>query len=140
MPRLGRFLFGDWLGTESLEALSETAEAVSFGASYRDGESARHQRGIALHDDHLEVEDRIEGFSRSAVLRWRLAPRAGRVEGCSVTDGAYVLSVQASMPIERFELTTGWESRFYMQRTELPVLEVEVRAPGKLVSSYRWPR
>jgi hypothetical protein len=32
--------------------------------------------------------------------------------------------------LRRLELTTGWESLYYQQKTELPVLEIEV-GPGK---------
>lgn len=140
MPRLGRFLFGDWLRTESVEPLAEERGMTVFSASYQDREGVRHQRRISLANGELSVMDDIGGFAQRAVLRWRLAPGGWRVDGRSVTNGDHVLSIEASIPIERFELTTGWESRYYMQRTELPVLEVEVRNPGVLFSTYRWGR
>jgi len=140
MRKLGRFLFGDWLETETVEPLVDNGDAATFAAAYRDREGARHLRRIALSDAELHVEDEVRGFARNAVLRWRLAPGDWRIEGGMVTNGKHVLTVAGSMPIVRFELTVGWESRYYMQKTELPVVEVEVREPGKLVSGYLWRR
>ncbi len=138
MPRLGRFLFGDWLNTESVEALRQSSDETTIGATYRDGQGARHHRRLSLSDTRLIVEDRIENFSQKAVLRWRLMPGDWRIEGKTVTNGAHALSIEASVPIVRLELVAGWESRYYMQKTELPVLEVEVHQAGALTSEYRW--
>ena len=38
----------------------------------------------------------------------------------------------------RYQLVDGWESRYYMQKTTIPVLEVEVALPGTITSRYRW--
>jgi hypothetical protein len=46
------------------------------------------------------------------------------------------LRVTASVPLARLELTTGWESRYYLQREAVPVLEAEINQPGRLVSEY----
>lgn len=138
MPRVGRFLFGDWSRTSRVFPPRETAAGVEGGAEYRDRHGAVHRRGLVLNDECLVVRDELAGFARKAVLRWRLRPGPWRVEGHSVTNGEQVLTVESDVPVERLTLTTGWESRFYLQKTELPVLEVEVRGPGTLISSYHW--
>lgn len=138
MPRLSRFLFGDWLRTIEHEGRREAADALTYGAAYRDRQGAYHRRRVALAGDALHVQDRIEGFARKAVLRWRLEPGEWQVEGHCVRNGAHTLRVQADVPLVRFELTTGWESRYYLEKTELPVLEIEVDRPGTLMSEYRW--
>ena len=138
MPRLGRFLFGDWLKTSVLEPLREQEGQVSFGAGYSDRAGASHQRRITLDRSSLKIVDRIGGFRTKGVLRWRLAPGAWQIDGACVRNGPHVLHVQADVPLVRFELTTGWESRYYLEKTELPVLEIEVDRPGTLMSEYRW--
>jgi hypothetical protein len=65
-------------------------------------------------------------------------PDDWRMERSSVTNGRHRLSVEASVPIGRFHLVTGWESRYYMQKTEVPVLEVEIHQPGAITTEYRW--
>lgn len=138
MPRLSRFLFGDWLKTSEHEPLKADGVALNYGAAYRDRQGAYHRRRLALTTAALRVEDRIDGFARTAVLRWRLEPGDWKVDGDCVRNGAHVLRVQADVPLVRFELTTGWESRYYLEKTELPVLEIEVDRAGTLISEYRW--
>ena len=138
MPRLSRFLFGDWLKTSRLEPLREDESGICFAAGYRDGYKASHWRAICLGDSALQVADRIEGFRHKAVLRWRLEPGQWQIDGYSIHNGEHRLQVQADMPIIRFELTTGWESRYYLEKTAVPVLEVEVHQPGSIITEYRW--
>ena len=138
MPRLGRFLFGDWLKTSRVDPLViELGGRASFGAAYRDGQGAAHHRSVALDSGGVRVIDQISGFARKAVLRWRLAPDDWRIEGDSVTNGRDGLTVTASMAIARREIVEGWESRHYAEKTRLPVLEIEVNDPGTLETKYR---
>ncbi|MCM8594243.1 heparinase II/III-family protein [Accumulibacter sp.] len=139
MPRLGRFLFGDWLRTTQVEWLQELDDVTSFAAGYRDARGAFHLRRIELSDAVLRVTDEVRGFSSKAVLRWRLAPGSWKLDGQRVSDGRRTLTVRASMPIVRCELVDGWESRHYLERTVLPVLEVEVGEAGVLTTDCEWP-
>jgi hypothetical protein len=138
MPRLSRFLFGDWLKTSFIEPLMEGAQETSFAAGYRDGHRASHRRRIRLSDAHLLVEDEVANFVRKAVLRWRVAPGEWRLEGERLTNGMHVLTVEASMPIIRCVVVEGWESRHYLEKVRVPVLEIEVQQPGTLTTEYRW--
>ncbi len=138
MPRLSRFLFGDWLKTSHIEPLSEAGDTISFGVAYRDGRKASHQRNVCLSDNMLRVVDKVDGFSSKAILRWRLEPGQWRLEGSSLSNGEYTLSIQATMPIARFALTEGWESRYYLSKEKIPVLEVEVNQAGSLITEFRW--
>ncbi len=140
MPRLSRFLWGRWLETRTLTPIQETADAVSVAASYEDSRGAVHERTLELQRGCLTVRDRLGGFTSKAVLRWRLRPGAWTVDGTAVTDGHHRLEVSADVPIVRCEVVGGWESRYYMQKTAIPVLEVEVASPGTVTSAYRWTR
>lgn len=138
MPRLSRFLFGDWLRTLEVESLVEQSGSTSVGASYKDGTGSVHHRHISLSDSGLQVRDEFSGFNSKAVLRWRLQPGDWRLEEGILTNGSDRLSVTGSMPIVRFELNQGWESRYYLQKIEVPVLEVEVASAGVLTTEYHW--
>lgn len=138
MPRLGLFLFGDWLKTRERTPLKETEQAVSCGAGYADRYGAAHNRQVRLESKALVVRDEISGFERKAVLRWRLKPGRWKVEGNIAMDGRHLLSVHATVPIIRFNLIQGWESRYYLHKAAVPVLEVEVHEPGILTTEYRW--
>lgn len=138
MPRLSRFLFGNWLKTSYLEPLRECDDSTSFAAGYRDGWGAAHKRHIQLMEHCLKITDHVEGFQRKAVLRWRLEPGDWSIEGNIVTDGKHRLEIGAMIPIARLELTLGWESRYYLQKEQVPVLEVEVHQSGVLTTEYHW--
>lgn len=131
MPRLSRFLLGDWLETEE-----RGLEPSGFAAQYRHLLGWTHRRHIALSDS-LVVTDRIDGFRNSAVLRWRLLPGDWRLDGQGATLGQHRLTVTADMPIVAMSIERGWESRYYQRRTELPVLEVRFANPGTIVSEFR---
>lgn len=145
MPRISRFLLGDWLKINKLRALTQDEHSTQFGAGYRDGQGASHFRNVSLRDDRLVVLDEVSGFSNKSVLRWRLAPGDWRLqispEGPSLTlQGVKYLSlhVKADVPIVRCELVAGWESRHYLEKTPLPVLEIEVQQAGKLQTQLHW--
>ncbi|MES2319258.1 MAG: heparinase II/III-family protein [Pseudomonadota bacterium] len=138
MARWGRFLFADWLRTSFLAPLVKRADAWQVGAGYGRAPGLFHRRELALHADRLEVRDQIGGFAGKAVLRWRLAPGPWRIDGNSVSNGRHRLTVTGSAPLARFALVDGLESRYYLEKTILPVLEIEVNVACDLTSTYKW--
>jgi hypothetical protein len=138
MPRLSRFLFGEWLKTESVDELAVKSDETSFGTAYCDGYGARHRRYVQLFENRLVVRDEVSGFAEKGVLRWRLKPGRWVLDGKLLSDGRFHLSVSSSVPIARIALTSGWESRYYLQKTGVPVLEVEVHEPGVLTTECKW--
>jgi hypothetical protein len=136
MPRIGRFLFGDWLECERLEF--DGARNTS-AASYRDAFGAMHDRVVTLGEHRCIVTDTIRDFATKAVLRWRLAPHEWHLaEGCA-TGTLATICVKCTSDIVRMELTRGWESRHYGEKTELPVLEVEVDRQCTLQTTIELP-
>jgi len=145
MPRLSRFLLGDWLRTEGMQPLLEDDRSSHFAAGYRDRQGARHHRSVSLQDDALQVVDKVQGFAQKAVLRWRLMPGNWELQHssdgpCLTLSGArqLTLSVSANVSIMRYELLEGWESRHYLEKTPVPVLEVEVQQSGSLTTKVHW--
>ncbi len=132
MPRLGRFLRGAWLSARDIKFANTSETDISASAGYCDWKGACHHREVRLHLHGIEVKDRVRGFASRAVLRWRLQPGNWRLEGKSVAGEVCTLQIKASVPIVRFELVNGWESRYYYKKTSLPVLEVEVQHPGEI--------
>lgn len=140
MLRLSRFLWGRWLQTRTLTPIKETAGAVSVAASYQDYRGAVHERTLELERGSLTVRDRLSGFRSKAVLRWRLCPGDWILDGTAVSNGHHRLEVWADVPIVRQDVVGGWESRYYMQKTAIPVLEVELASPGMVTTRYQWLR
>lgn len=138
MPRLSRFLYGEWLKTSRFEPLTQTSAGQTVLAGYRDYQGASHARKLLLSNGKLRVEDEISGFSRNAVLRWRLEPGSWALRGQTLIGDGVSIEVVTSMPVVRCELVTGWESRYYGQKFELPVLEIEVAEAGRLTTDITW--
>ncbi|WP_286225655.1 heparinase II/III family protein [Polynucleobacter sp. HIN7] len=145
MPRLSRFLLGDWLKTEHLQPLQEDDQSTHFAAGYCDGYGARHRRCVSLENNALLVVDEVQGFADKAVLRWRLMP--GDWHFKSSSDGARLmlnggsllfLNISSNAPITRCELVKGWESRHYLEKTPLPILELEIQQAGTLTTQMLW--
>lgn len=130
MPLLSRFLRGAWLQTRDVEPMRQQGDLVTVGAGYCDWKGAYHHRRVRLQSDGIYVQDQVNGFSTRAVLRWRLRPGKWELAGREVRCGVYLLRCEADVPIVRYQLVEGWESRYYMKKSPLPVLEVEIGIPG----------
>ena len=134
MPRLGRFLFGAWLKADDVGAVRESENGRTVAAAgYCDAWGARHHRQIALHSDGLECIDRLDGNARKAVLRWRLAPGDWRLSGEMLTNGQISLRLSADTGLT-LRLKQAPESRYYLQREDIPVLEAETPLPATITT------
>lgn len=136
MPRLGRFLWGDWLKTLERSPIEDGGQATTFSAAYQDSHGARHERRVTLADRELSIEDTVSGFQERAVLRWRLSPGAWTMAGQTALSHHGTMMLSANAAIKRCELVQGFESRYYLQRTPCPVMELEVCEPATIVSVY----
>ncbi len=138
MARISRFLFGGWPEAKVVEPLSVEPNAHSFAVAYRDNRHCEHQRNVRLTDGTMTVVDRISGFADKAVLRWRLKPGEWRLEDNTVSCGEFSLKVTSDVKIQRITLVTGWESRYYLTKSEIPVLEIEINHAGELITRVEW--
>jgi hypothetical protein len=145
MPRLGRFLFGDWLKTSGLEDPRQEGETTKFRVGYTCRRGISHYRKLSLASSSLKVVDEVKGFKKKAELRWRLAPgewelveEGGGVKTRSQDFPGFVLSISSSEPYVRCLLKEGWESQHYLEKTPLTVLELETAVSCKLTTEIRW--
>lgn len=138
MPRLGRFLFGAWLKAKNIKPVEEVDNALKSTAAYKDYLGVSHKRSVSLSNKCLQVTDSFSGFKNKAVLRWRLQPGEWSIAENVVSNGKHNLIIEADIKIKRFEIVEGWESLFYLQKTPLPVLEVEVDKAGEIMTTYQF--
>lgn len=132
MPKLSRFLYGEWLKPEMV-SVSDENSIISCQAGYKDWQGVTHQRRISLLGKTLTVVDTCAGFSQSAVLRWRLINNDWQFKGNSIASSSASITIRSNHKPLRLELVTGYESRYYFLKTELPVLEVEFGSCNKSV-------
>ncbi|WP_180174354.1 heparinase II/III family protein [Acinetobacter sp. YH01022] len=128
MPRLSRFLFGAWLKPENLNY-----QKYQFSCGYKDNWGCKHQRNIVLKNKTILVTDHISGFQDQAVLRWRLQPGKWELNDKKICNGAISIEIKTDNEVE-IVLSSGFESRYYYQKTVLPVLEVKVKQSSTIIT------
>jgi hypothetical protein len=138
MPRLSRFLLGDWLKTTIKNALIVDDNQQNFTAGYKDKFGCTHTRSIELKPKYLTITDKLSGFRDKAIIRFRLAPANWQLTGNSLTSELCTITFSADIPIKRIKLVTGFESRYYYQESEIPVLELEVDESGTLTTEVKF--
>jgi hypothetical protein len=138
MPRLGRFLFGDWITANVEDELLETSSVVSFGAAYKNRRGCVHYRKLELFKDQLNVIDEIHGFENVAIMRWRLAPAKWMMTDHQVKNAEMTIEIIGEKQAIDISMHDGFESTHYMQKTTIPVLHVSTKKPGRIVTSFRW--
>jgi hypothetical protein len=72
MPRVGRFLFGEWLKVSSSDVRVDGAGVQHWTGSYVDYRGRFHRRTVALSDEELLIHDEIRGPFLTAQLRYNL--------------------------------------------------------------------
>lgn len=134
MPRISRFLFGHWLQTAHLSSIRNINGKLSWSAGYKDYKGAEHDREVRLTKGKVTIRDTLKGFKKRAVIRWRLAPENWQLKGYACSSEVAYLKVSANVTFQRFELAEGFESRYYMGKTSLPVLEIEVNKDAEVIT------
>ena len=138
MPRLSRFLLGNWLKSRNIKSISTEQGVQTCSVGYADYNNMCHDRSVELSDFDLRVIDKVSGFDTKAVLRWRLKQGDWQINGNVIYNGDHFLTITASVPIKRIEIVEGWESLYYFQKKVMPVLEVEIEQTGTITSIYKY--
>jgi len=134
MPRVGRFLFGDWLRAETVDQVQTAGPQLAAAAGYCDRQGAWHHRHVLLVDGNMAVTDQIGGRFREACLRWRLAPGVYEIDGFVVSGSGLLLRVEVEGATPRLRLAVAPESRYYQHKTDIPVLEIILDAPASVMT------
>jgi hypothetical protein len=137
MPRVGRFLYGDWVKTHYRSEIVSEFNVSQFEASYRDGWGALHNRHVFLSANSVVVADRVEGFRQHAIARWRLPPGEWTLQGSEVRNRFMRVMITSSTAIS-ICLTEGWASPFYGKKEKIPVIEAKVLEPCRITSVIEW--
>ncbi|WP_412971519.1 heparinase II/III-family protein [Glaciecola sp. MF2-115] len=134
MPRLSRFLLGDWLKTDVKSGLHVTPDKQTCLVGYKDRFGCAHSRSILLKNDRLVITDYVSGFQNKAVVRFRLAPAVWKLVDNKLTSELCTMTFKSDLGFNRVELKTTRESRYYYQETNIPSLELEVSEKGQIIT------
>lgn len=134
MPRLGRFLFGDWLTTNAVTLVKEETGSVTAAAGYLDARGAQHHRAIMLTNEGLMCTDTISGVFKTACLRWRLAPGDWRLVDDVLSSEHCAISIEIDGKLVRPTFGTTEESRYYLHKNKIPVASVNTNRAATIIT------
>ena len=135
IPQISRFLYGKWPRINIHNAFKTSQPYIEAG--FADWKGCFHQRKVEVDDKSIRVRDRISGFKNKAVLRWRLAPEMEwRLDKNVCRSKKASLTIATNNGLKSIRLIQGWESFYYMDRTPLLVLEVDVDKQCRSIASY----
>jgi hypothetical protein len=137
MPQISRFLFGEWLKSKNVRFFKKN-DKVAVQAGYKDYVGAQHFRKVLLRSNSILINDDVKGFQKRAILRWRLKPGKWNLDNQKIACDLFSLNVHSSVPVHRIELVKGYESLYYNQKETIPVLEIEIRQKGRIVTEINF--
>lgn len=137
MPRLGRFLLGDWLDASESETGTDAAGRPVARAAYRDRHGALHRRTITLAPGEAVVVDEVSGLSNDATIRWRLRPGEWHPIAGGVAAGGLSITIEGDFR-DAPRIVAGHESLFYREKRDVPVLVATAADAGTILTRLRW--
>lgn len=126
MPRVSRFLFGNWLDRIG-SSLEQSAQTARCGFIASTGES--HHRSVEWTGREWVILDRIDGDFEHAELRWRLADLQWRIVGNTAHSNLAKLVVEVDGLPATLKSEIVRESRFYRKASQVPAITVSVSQP-----------
>ncbi len=129
MPRVSRFLLGRWPVAENVAFEEDVrGRTAKLQAGYSDWRKAVHHRSLEINSNTIVIVDTIQGFRDSAVLRWRLNDCNWKMNGQSFRSDDLAVQIESNTPPKRVQLLRRPESRYYRNKSDIPVIEFEVPA------------
>lgn len=137
MPRISRFLWGNWLKTESEPLLIDGNTCKQVSSSYK-CKFGKHKRTVKVDNLGMnwEIIDEIKGSFKQVTLRWRLCERNWEIKGKSLTSKDIKIKVRCNKKISSFKLNTGLESIYYQSKNEIKVLEIKCKTSPIKISTF----
>jgi len=121
MPRLSRFLFGDWLSPSHVE-FSKSVNRMSV--AYNSAKNNYHSRSVNKIEKGWVIQDEISGEFKIAVLRWILNLSDWTIKGHVISNGKISLNISSNHDVS-LKLKNGFESLYYMSKVPVLILEIE---------------
>ena len=121
MPRLSRFLFGNWLTTSEMY---HSEKQNKMGVSYTSSDNKYHSRFVEKIKKGWLIQDEIKGEFKFAILRYILPLDDWSVSIDNVSNKKINLNISSNHSI-KIKIIERSESLYYMKKEPVTVLEIE---------------
>ncbi len=121
MPRLSRFLFGNWLKPNHIKF---NLEENTLSSGYENQNNAKHERQVSEVENGWKIIDKVSGDFKVFSLRWILKPGKWETTNSSIKNRNTSLKINSDK-IKSFRLIESNESLFYMSESPVPILIIE---------------
>ena len=125
MPRVGKFLFGQWLEMDEVAAIETQGVSKSWVGQFTDTNGNCHRRQVLVDRDCLRVLDKIKGPFKSGTMNWHLGDSSWMLTDSGARSSSFDISVRTSGSTS-IELGQGWRSRMYQHKELVAVLRVKL--------------
>lgn len=138
MPKISRFLYGDWLATRVVEG-PECRDGTQYcRAGYKDLHGCEHNRELFLQDASLTVKDQLKGFKDKAILRWRLSNFEFIQENDKIYFDNILMDFSNTKINKSIKIYPSFYAPSYLKKERCLLLEVEVNMPGEIVTEINY--
>ena len=134
MPLIKRFLFGEWLNSQFDKQITQLKKIDKWEASYKDFMGCSHKRKISVSSKgDWSINDELWGNSKNYSIRWRLLPGNWRKKNnVFIGDEAKIIVIANDHQVNT-QISNGYESLHYFEKTKIPVLEIYgIHLPAKI--------
>ena len=139
MPRLSRFLFSNWPKVKNFSSKSDI-RFTNVSSKYIDYLGRSHERDVSLKYKVWTINDKVSGFLKYAILRWRLCKSEWVVKGNQVSGKLANIKVYFNNnEAVEIKIIKGFESLYYNKISEISVLEIKVNKPCTITTIVTLP-
>ena len=123
MPRISRFLFGNWL----IPSYVKFDMSENFAKSaYLDLNNNSHSRSVKYINNGWEIVDEVKGNFTAGILQYILKPNNWKVIDNKILNDEFSILINSDKFFS-IELCTGYESVYYMEKTKTTILKINFK-------------
>ena len=137
MPKISRFLFGSWL-KEIGYTFKRTEKYIFVSSGYSDYLGASHIRKLLISDNSIIIKDVFWGGKKNAKINWRLNPNQFNFESCIDNKFEINIDIQSGIVSGDFNKSIEFESRYYLNESQLPVVYKTLAKSGTFRTNIFW--
>jgi hypothetical protein len=137
MPHLSRFLFGSWLKEFEFNFYTSKNSFI-VSSAYIDFLKVYHKRELIISKKNIIVKDVFSGFNQTAKINWRVTPERFDFQSSNDKKNEINIDIRARIITGDFNVSTEFESKFYLYESNLPVLHKNLNYSDNFITNITW--